>query len=80
MPCSALGSALKCTDSATPSGNVVGSTLSGNLLLPNNTSTTCPYAASVLVLVTLTNTREHQDRINLCSFCMIVTNVFHHLV
>ena len=36
---SALGSTLMCTASATPSGNTVGSTERGNLLLPKSTST-----------------------------------------
>ena len=39
---SELGSMLMCTASATPSGNTVGSTVRGNLLLPKSTSTICP--------------------------------------
>ena len=65
--CSALGSTLMCTASATPSGSTVGSTERGNLLLPNNTSTICPYAASVFVLVTLTNTRDFSVSVNCTS-------------
>ena len=65
-PCAgpALGSTLMCTDSATPSGRTDGSTDKGNLLLPNSTSTICPYAASVLVLVTLTNTLDFSVEVN----------------
>ena len=50
--CAALGSTLMCTDSATPSGSTEGLTDNGKRLLPNSTSTICPYAARVLVLVT----------------------------
>ena len=53
-----------CTESATPSGSTVGFTDRGNLLLPNSTSTICPYAASVLVLVTLIKTRDFSASVN----------------
>ena len=56
-----------CTASATPSGNTEGFTDRGNLLLPSSTSTICPYAASVFVLVTFTNTRDFSESVNCTS-------------
>ena len=57
----------KCTSPATPSGSCVGSIVNGNLLFANRTSTICPYAARVLVLVTLINTRERSASENCTS-------------
>ena len=56
-----------CTDSAKPSGSTDGFTERGNLLLPNSTSTICPYAANVFVLVTFTNTRDYSVSVNCTS-------------
>ena len=58
---------LRCIDSATPSGKVVGLTVRGKRELPNKTSTICPYAARVFVLVTLINTRDFSVSVNCTS-------------
>ena len=52
------------TSGITPSGNFDGSIVSGKLLAANNTSTICPYAASVFVLVTFTNTLDFSASVN----------------
>ena len=57
----------KETFSTTPSGSSVGSTVNGKLFFANNTSTICPYAANVFVLVTLINTRDFSASVNCTS-------------
>ena len=55
------------SDYPTPSGSTVGFTDRGNLLLPNSTSTICPYAASVFVFVTFTKIRDFSASVNCTS-------------
>ena len=55
----------RCAKSVSPSGILVSAIPIGNLPVPKITSTSCPNAASTLVLVTFTKILDFSDSLNL---------------
>ena len=55
----------RCAKFVSPSGTLVSAIPIGNLPVPKITSTSCPKAASTLVLVTFTKTLDFSDSLNL---------------
>ena len=55
----------RCAKFVSPSAILVSDIPIGNLPVPKITSTSCPKAASTLVLVTFTKTLDFSDSLNL---------------